>query len=53
MNYLKTKKAFMNMFKDITKDKNAFLVVDLNEPVYEGRYKDKNFNNIDLSKYEN
>jgi len=52
-NYLKTRKAFVNMFKDITGDgKNAFLVVDLNEPVYDGRYKDKNFNNIDVKKYE-
>jgi hypothetical protein len=49
-NYLKTRKAFFNMFKKVTADKNAFLVVDLNAPLEE-RYLDKNFKPININEF--
>ena len=49
-NYLKTKKQFMNMFHDVTKERNSFLVVDLNNDI-EDMYLNRDFEIINSSQY--
>jgi len=50
-NFLKSKKAFISMFRDNVKDKRDFIVVNYSNKKDE-MYLDKHFNPIDISKYE-
>ena len=47
MNYLPKKSDFIRMFRDTTKERNSFLVVDFSN---DNIYLDSNFEKIDLSK---
>lgn len=49
-NYLDSKKAFYNMFRDNVKEKHDFLVINHTNKFKE-LYLDKDFNVIDTSKY--
>jgi len=46
MNFLKTKKEFVNIFRDATRAKNSFLVIDYTSPGY---YHDSEFKPIQTS----
>ena len=50
-NYMESKKSFMRMFRDVTKEKHSFLVVCFSNPRNE-LYLDSNFEPIDESKYQ-
>lgn len=49
-NKLNSKKQFMNMFRDVTKEPYSFMVVNYTNP-YDELYLDKDFNKINYSKY--
>tara|TARA_A100001201_G_C4018385_1_gene179754 strand:- start:501 stop:746 length:246 start_codon:yes stop_codon:yes gene_type:complete len=50
MNYLETKKSFVKMFRDTTKEKHSFLVVNFTNDA-EGFYMNNRFEPIDVTKY--
>jgi len=50
-NYLKSKKQFLNMFRDNVKEARDFLVINYSNPFNE-LYLDSSFNVIDTSQYE-
>ena len=49
-NYLNSKKAFFEMFRDNVKERHDFIVINYTNKMKE-MYLDKNFNVIDISKY--
>ena len=49
-NYLSSKKAFIKMFRDVTKEPRSFLCVNFTNK--DGLYMDTEFKTIDTSKYE-
>ena len=51
-NYLKSSKMFFKMLDDNLKSKRDFIYVDFSQELVKDMYKDKNFDTIDISKYE-
>ena len=50
LNYLETKKQFIKMFRDQTREKHSFLVINFTNKA-SALYMDKNFEPIDVTKY--